>query len=59
MLLVINIGELQVSEKERGALFDSMLRDVAAVVVDKSINPDNNRPYTVSNEIFLIRVINH
>jgi hypothetical protein len=26
---------------------DSMFRDVASIVVEKSINPENNRPYTV------------
>ncbi len=25
-----------------------MFRDVAAIVADKTINPENNRPYTIS-----------
>jgi ribosome maturation protein SDO1 len=45
---ILDKGELQVSEKEREALFDSMARDIAAVVADKAINPENNRPYTVN-----------
>jgi len=45
---ILDKGELQVSEKERGALFESMMRDVATIVADKSINPENNRPYTVT-----------
>lgn len=47
---ILDKGELQVSEKERAALFDSVQRDIAAIVADKSINPENNRPYTVSSE---------
>lgn len=45
---ILDHGELQVSEQERGALFDSMFRDVAAIVADKAVNPENNRPYTIS-----------
>ena len=26
----------------------SIFRDVASIVVDKSINPENSRPYTIS-----------
>lgn len=45
---IMDKGEMQVSEQERGAFFDSMFRDVAAIVADKAINPENNRPYTIS-----------
>lgn len=45
---ILDKGETQVSEEERGAYFDSMFRDIAAIVADKAINPENNRPYTVS-----------
>lgn len=45
---ILEKGEMQVSEQERGALYESMFRDVAAIVVDKSVNPENNRPYTIS-----------
>lgn len=45
---ILDKGELQVSEQERGALVESMFRDVAAIVVEKAVNPENNRPYTIS-----------
>jgi len=45
---ILDKGELQVSEQERVALLDSTFRDVASIVADKAINPENNRPYTVS-----------
>ena len=45
---LLDNGEMQVSEKERDALMESMFRDVAAIVVDKAVNPENNRPYTIS-----------
>lgn len=38
----------QVSEQERGAQLESIFRDVASIVTDKTVNPENNRPYTVS-----------
>jgi ribosome maturation protein SDO1 len=45
---ILDKGEMQVSEQERGALLESIFRDVASIVVEKSINPENNRPYTIS-----------
>jgi ribosome maturation protein SDO1 len=36
-----------VSEQERVAQIEAMFRDVAGIVADKTINPENNRPYTV------------
>ena len=45
---ILDKGELQVSEQERGAQIDSIFRDVASIVTDKTINPENNRPYTIS-----------
>jgi ribosome maturation protein SDO1 len=44
---ILDRGELQVSEKERGALYESVYRDVASTVAEKTVNPENNRPYTV------------
>ena len=40
-------GELQVSERERQTQLESMYRDIATIVADKSVNPDTKRPYTV------------
>ena len=45
---ILDKGELQVSEQERQALQDSTFRDVAAIIADKAVNPENNRPYTIS-----------
>lgn len=36
------------SEQERGAQLESIFRDVASIVTDKTVNPENNRPYTIS-----------
>jgi ribosome maturation protein Sdo1 len=42
------VNVTQVSEQERVAQIESMFRDVAGIIADKTINPENNRPYTVS-----------
>jgi ribosome maturation protein SDO1 len=47
-LEILSKGELQVSEKERSANLESTFRDIATVVADKCVNPDTNRPYTVT-----------
>ncbi|KAL4223944.1 hypothetical protein ACF0H5_017403 [Mactra antiquata] len=47
-LEILAKGELQVSEKERQAQLESMFRDIATIVADKCVNPDTNRPYTVT-----------
>jgi ribosome maturation protein SDO1 len=36
-----------VSDKEREAHFSSLSRDIATIVMDKSVNPETQRPYTV------------
>ena len=41
-------GELQVSEKERHSQLESSVREIATTVADKTVNPDTNRPYTVT-----------
>ena len=45
------------SEQERGAQLESIFRDVASIVTDKTVNPENNRPYTVSG--LLTRLIRY
>jgi ribosome maturation protein SDO1 len=45
---ILDRGELQVSEQERAALIENLFRDVASIVVEKSMNPENSRPYTIS-----------
>ena len=41
-------GELQVSGKERHAELETTFRDIATIVSDMCVNPDTNRPYTVT-----------
>eukprot|EP00892_Ulva_mutabilis_P002523 jgi/Ulvmu1/12271/UM087_0005.1 len=40
-------GDLQVSEKERQVELGALFKDVATIIVEKCINPDTQRPYTV------------
>jgi hypothetical protein len=37
-----------VSDKERKVELDTRFRDVASVLSEKCVNPESNRPYTVS-----------
>jgi hypothetical protein len=39
---------LQVAEEERKLHLDNIFRDVAGVLAEKCINPDNGRPYTMA-----------
>lgn len=41
-------GELQVAGKEREAQLSSQFRDIATIVMQKTINPETKRPYTIS-----------
>lgn len=36
------------SDKERQAQLETMFRDIATIVSEKCVNPETNRPYTVS-----------
>jgi ribosome maturation protein SDO1 len=45
---ILDKGELQVSDKERKAQYESLFRDVATIISEKCVNPTSNRPYTVS-----------
>jgi ribosome maturation protein SDO1 len=40
-------GGVQVSEKERKVELEETFRDVASVILEKCINPETNRPYTL------------
>lgn len=48
MCQILEKGELQVAGKERESQFNSQFRDVATIVMEKTINPDTQRPYTIS-----------
>ncbi len=43
--VILDVGEMQVSDKERKLNFDTLFRDVVNVLVDKCVNPETNRPY--------------
>ena len=38
----------QVSDKERQAQQDNLFKDVAGILVDKTVNPQTSRPYTLT-----------
>jgi ribosome maturation protein SDO1 len=43
--VILEKGELQVGEKEREVGQESMTRDCVNILVEKTINPETNRPY--------------
>lgn len=45
---ILTKGELQVTDKERHLVLDSMLKDIATTIADKCVNPETKRPYTVT-----------
>eukprot|EP00249_Psilotum_nudum_P011103 c22967_g1_i1 orf=99-1223(+) len=47
-LEILEKGELQVAGKEREALLSNQFRDIATIVMEKTINPNTERPYTIS-----------
>ncbi|KAJ8426934.1 hypothetical protein Cgig2_001115 [Carnegiea gigantea] len=47
-LEILDKGELQVAGKEREAQLSSQFRDIATIVMQKTINPETKCPYTIS-----------
>ncbi|EOY16569.1 hypothetical protein QUC31_001103 [Theobroma cacao] len=47
-LEILEKGELQIAGKERESQFSSQFRDIATIVMQKTINPETQRPYTIS-----------
>ncbi|KAK6938331.1 Ribosome maturation protein SDO1/SBDS, N-terminal [Dillenia turbinata] len=47
-LEILEKGELQVAGKEREVQLSSQFRDIATIVMQKTINPETQRPYTIS-----------
>lgn len=41
-------GELQVAGKERESQLSSQFRDIATIVMQKTINPETRHPYTIN-----------
>jgi len=46
--LILEKGELQVSEKERTVQLETSFKDIATTVSDMCVNPETKRPYPVS-----------
>ena len=46
--LILNKGDVQVSEQERAAQLENTIREVASMVSEKCVNPVNRRPYTMA-----------
>ncbi|XP_009384217.2 uncharacterized protein LOC135652410 [Musa acuminata AAA Group] len=47
-LEILDKGELQVAGKERESQLSSQFRDIATIVMQKTINSETQRPYTIS-----------
>lgn len=47
-LEILDKGELQVAGKERESQLSSQFRDIATIVMQKTFNPETQRPYTIS-----------
>ncbi|KAF6144428.1 hypothetical protein GIB67_024655 [Kingdonia uniflora] len=47
-LEILDKGELQVAGKERESQLSSQFRDIATIVMEKTINPETQHPYTIS-----------
>ncbi|KAG1671280.1 hypothetical protein FOA52_010851 [Chlamydomonas sp. UWO 241] len=45
---ILRKGDLQVADKERKVEYDNLFRDVACVLVEKCVNPETSRPYTIT-----------
>nr|CAX75395.1 Shwachman-Bodian-Diamond syndrome protein homolog [Schistosoma japonicum] len=45
---ILEHGELQLTEKERLVGQQALFRDVAKIVSERCVNPENNRAYTVT-----------
>ncbi|KFK24287.1 hypothetical protein AALP_AAs62367U000600 [Arabis alpina] len=45
---ILDKGELQVAAKERESQLSNQFRDIATIVMQKTINPETQRPYTIS-----------
>jgi hypothetical protein len=40
VLIILDKGELEVSDKERALIFDNLFRDIATIIADKCVNPE-------------------
>ena len=54
---ILKKGELQVAGKERESILSSQFRDIATIVMQKTYNPETQRPYTITMIERLMREI--
>lgn len=47
-LEILKKGQVQLGEKERSAALESMFKDIATLISDKSVDPNSKRPYPVT-----------
>lgn len=45
---ILEKGDLQISDKERAAQLETLTKEVATIIAEKCINPENKRPYPTS-----------
>lgn len=45
---ILNKGELQISDKERNTVYESLVHEIATIVANKCIDLETNRPLTVA-----------
>ncbi len=46
--IILDEGDLQISDKERQVNLENMLKDIATTIAAKCVNPSSNRPYPVT-----------
>eukprot|EP01138_Halocafeteria_seosinensis_P002383 gb/GECG01002440.1/.p1 GENE.gb/GECG01002440.1/~~gb/GECG01002440.1/.p1 ORF type:complete len:366 (+),score=54.86 gb/GECG01002440.1/:1-1098(+) len=46
--VILDEGDLQISDRERQAHLDNLFRDIASIIASKCVEPTSNRPYPVS-----------
>ncbi|CAM6105732.1 unnamed protein product [Calypogeia fissa] len=47
-LEILEKGEVQIADKERESQLSNQFRDIATIVMHKTVNPETERPYTIS-----------
>lgn len=45
---ILEKGELQVADRERESQLSNQFRDIATIVMAKTVNPETERPYTIT-----------
>jgi hypothetical protein len=45
---ILEKGELQVADRERESQLSNQFRDIATIVMDTTVTPETERPYTIT-----------